>query len=396
MVFHKHIDAENLKDSCQAMVNIVNFFETGDHEIGAYGDPDLCFNGVLGSTVKGFYSQVLLDPPEEEFNAPSGLINGSDSFRSQSEVVGQKDEVLTGLWITKANPAQGAWIQLLCVESGKSDSLITAKACFAIHWAGLPDLELEVLFATNDEERSRLRNSPEACIVHKSPVHDIDTIGLHGKSIKEVHIIDRSLCDIDKYRDKSLQGQLGVKFDSRFSRAECCPGEHRKTQVNGRGINGVDHLINVDSIGIIDVKALGFTYQNFSYIMIDSPIPVFVSISEVGASHSSPNTHSVQKRTVTQAGLNVAQPFPEGQLGKDHTQKLVAGTETFADSRHGISLQASRKLLGIEHVRDLGENKPASVHPLWRLEIPKTGDPFQIEDTLFDRLTSDYKQYAKN
>jgi hypothetical protein len=53
-------------------------------------------------------------------------------------------------------------------------------------------------------------------------------------------------------------------------------------------------------------------------------------------------------------------------------------------------------LLGIEHVGDLGENKPATVHPLLRLRSPEAGDPFQIEDTLFVLLTSDNKQYAKN
>jgi hypothetical protein len=378
------------------MIDSVDLFETGDHEVSTDGDPDLGFDGILRSSVKGFYSQVLFDPPEEQFNAPSGLVDCSDCFGSKGEVIGEKDEVLAGVRITVTHPAQCGWIQLLGFITGKPDSLIAAKPLFTIHRSGLANMELKVLFGTNDEETSRLRNGVKALVVHESPVHDINASRFHGKSIEEVHVVERSFCDIDKNWDRSLQCQLGVELDSGLGGAECRPGKHRKAQINGSGIDCVNHLIDVDSIGIVNVEALGFTYQNFGYILIDSPIPVFVCISQVGAGHSSTDTHRVKKRVVSQTSFNVPQAFPEGQLRKDHTEKLVAGAETFTDSRHGVTLQTARKLFGIEHVRNLGENKSASVHPLLRLETAKSGDPFQIEDTLFRGLTSDYQQYAKN
>lgn len=396
MVFHKYIYAENLEDSCQTEVDIVDLFETGDHEVSADGDPDLGFDGILGSSIKGLDSKVLFDPFEKEFDAPSGLVDLSYSHDIKGKVIGKKDKVLTGVRVNKMHSAQNNGIKVSGFDASESDTLITPETGIPIDRTGLAHLEVEVASGTNDKESPRLSDAIQSLKVHKAPVHYINASRFQRDTVKEVNIMHRSFCDIDKYRDRALKGHLGVEFDGRFSGTKSCPGKHWKTQVNSCGIDSVNHLINIQSIRISHVEALRPSYQNFGYICIGSPIPLLVSVSEIGACDPSPDAHGIQEVVVSQTGLNVAQSLPEGQLGENHGKELIAGTETFTDSGHGISLNATRQLLGIEHVCDLRENHSALIHPLLRLTSPETGDPFQIEDTLFCRLSFDYEQYTKN
>lgn len=396
MVFHKHIDAENLKDPCQILLNSVCLLETGDHEISADGDPDLGLHGVLGTAIECLDAQVLFDPLEEELDAPSRLVDRSHCLGRQRKVIGKEDQILSGIRINKVDPPQEDWIKSPRFDPRKPDALVTAKPLFAIDGTRLAHLEVKIALGPDDKETACLGNSIQALIIDVCPVHDIQTSRFPGNTVEKVDIVDGSLRNIDKYWDRAFEGHLCMDLDSRLGRAEGRPREHRETQINGSGINCVNHLLDVESVRVVTVETLCFSYQNIGYIRIDPPIPVLVGVGQISPCHSSPYSHCVQERVVTQTRFDVPQAFPEGQLSEDHRKKLVAGAETFTDSGHGITLQATRQLLGIEHVGDLGENKPATVHPLLRLTPHKAGDPFQIEDTLFVLLTSDNKQYAKN
>lgn len=80
------------------------FFLDDRHEdIDSNGDPDLRLHGVLGGTVEGLDSEVLLYPPEEEFHFPSRLVQLCDDVGGEGEVVGEQNKAVVGIGIVVMN-----------------------------------------------------------------------------------------------------------------------------------------------------------------------------------------------------------------------------------------------------------------------------------------------------
>jgi hypothetical protein len=75
------------------------FFDNSYQDINTDGDPDLSFDGVLRNSEKGFDTQVLFDPLEEEFDLPAALIESGNLSRGQQEIVGQKNQTVRVLKI---------------------------------------------------------------------------------------------------------------------------------------------------------------------------------------------------------------------------------------------------------------------------------------------------------
>jgi hypothetical protein len=72
----------------------------------------LSFHGVLTIAIKGFDAQMLLDPFEEQFDLPVGLLQLSHDKRRESKVVGQKTQSASLLHIPIENAPQSVRIVL--------------------------------------------------------------------------------------------------------------------------------------------------------------------------------------------------------------------------------------------------------------------------------------------
>jgi hypothetical protein len=73
----------------QGEIEMQTLFYNGDQNIGGYGDPYLCFDGILGSAEKSLDAKVLFDPFEEEFHLPTAFVNIADSQGWKRGVVGK-------------------------------------------------------------------------------------------------------------------------------------------------------------------------------------------------------------------------------------------------------------------------------------------------------------------
>jgi len=74
-----------------------------DEDVGGDGNPDLGLDGVLGGPIERLDAQVLLDPFEEEFDLPAGLVELGDGPCGQIELIGQEDRAFVDLGIEVAN-----------------------------------------------------------------------------------------------------------------------------------------------------------------------------------------------------------------------------------------------------------------------------------------------------
>ena len=74
-----------------------SLFDDCDQDINGHCDPDLCLDGILGGTEKGFDAQVLFDPLEEQLHLPAAAIEVADDQSRQGKIIGKKYQCFVGL-----------------------------------------------------------------------------------------------------------------------------------------------------------------------------------------------------------------------------------------------------------------------------------------------------------
>ena len=62
-----------------------------------------------------------------------------------------------------------------------------------------------------------------------------------------------AFADMIECRNIAAQIQGCMKFDGRFGLAEVGPRENRQTQVDGRGVEGIDGLVEFDAEVLVDI-----------------------------------------------------------------------------------------------------------------------------------------------
>jgi hypothetical protein len=63
-----------------------------------------------------------------------------------------------------------------------------------------------------------------------------------------------------------------------------------------------------------------------------------------------------------EAGFDVAQTFPPGQLGEGHTDELLPTGEVVDFLVAGVAMNTALELLGVDLIQELGQNKTTGMH----------------------------------
>lgn len=71
---------------------------------------------------------MLLDPLEEQLDLPAQTVELGDSEGGQREVVGEKDQPLSGLGVLEPDTSQRRGETFLRVEAGERDGLVADEA----------------------------------------------------------------------------------------------------------------------------------------------------------------------------------------------------------------------------------------------------------------------------
>lgn len=386
--FLKNVHAQNLQYPAQTFVDSMNLIETGDHQVNADCNPDLGANCVLSGAEKGFDTEVLFDPFEEEFDLPPAFINGCNGYGGQFEVVCEEDQPLAALGIDIADTPERLGVIALSLPCAQADDLVASQPGGFIDGPGLLDAELGVAFCTYNKGCPCLLNTIETCEIEIASVDNVDAAGFDDDLVEKMNVVDGTIGNTDEYWDGAGQIDLGMQFNRGLGFTEVRPREHGKAQVDCRGINGIDHLFKIEPVGVMGIEFTGFANENMSESFIDTPIAELVRISQIGSGNVATDTHRVPLRTVAQASFNIPQTLAEGDLGESHREELVAGRHPSAGSGHRVALDATRQLLWIQHIADLCKYETSSVHPLLRMKLTKTCQPVQMQDTPFEPLAA--------
>lgn len=345
----------------------MHLIETGYHQVNADCDPYLSSHGVLGCAEKCFNAQVLFDPLEEQFDLPTAFVDGRDIMCRQVEVIRQEDQTLSSFGIKETDTSEFFRVVSLTFVSAQPNGLIAAQAAGLVDWTRLIQAESHITFCSDNKVGVRTLNSKESGKVKVSAVEDIDASGFKEHSIHEVNVMYRSVCNMHEDRDRTSQVNLSVKFNRGFSPAEMSPRKHRQTQINRGGIDGINHIVDVESVGVFAIKSPRLANQNLSECFVNTPVTMLVRISEISPSDITSDAHAVEMRTASQTCFDISKTLPKSYLSKSHRKKLIPGGHTLARSRHRVKRHAAVELLTMDEIRDLSENETSSVHPLLRM-----------------------------
>ena len=154
-----------------------------------------------------------------------------------------------------------------------------------------------------------------------------------------------------------------MQFDGSFAFAEAGPREHRKTQIDGGGIERVDRLFQFHGERLARVQSPGLLDQDLSEIGINLPIPILVGMGQRAAGNSASNAHVVESAcNRTQRGFDIPQTLAIGQLGEDHAQPLLPTGEVFYLVISSVALNTELKLIPGDAIHQLGKDCSPYIH----------------------------------
>lgn len=366
----------------------MNLIETGHQEVNAQCDPDLGAHGVFGRAKKRFYTQVLFDPLKEEFNLPAALVDRGNGKSGEIEVVCKKDQPFPGFRIEITDTAQPLGIVPLPFFGSKSDGLVAPQAGRFINRPRFEDIGTCVAFGANHEIRTGRLDSEQPREIEITTIKNVDASRVVVELVHEVDVVDRTVCDPHEYGDWSGQIDLSVKLNRRLGGSEMRPGKDRQAQINGGSIDGINHLVEIESIGVPGIQPSCLADENLSECFVNAPVPMLVRVSEVCPRDIATNAHCVAVGATPEASFNIAKALAESDLGKSHREELIAGGHALACSRHGVQRHGAIELLSVDEIGNLCEDKASSVHPLLRMNLPTEDQPVRMRHTSFYSLAT--------
>ena len=129
--------------------------DDGDEDIDGYGDPQLRLHGVLRGSIEPLDAQMLLDPLEEQLDLPAALVELANGHGRQVEVVGDEHQLLAGLAVVEADPAQVLGIETAGLDAVERDGLVTDDAGGTIGGRRVDAARVHVRLGASDERRRR-------------------------------------------------------------------------------------------------------------------------------------------------------------------------------------------------------------------------------------------------
>ncbi len=137
-------------------------------------------------------------------------------------------------------------------------------------------------------------------------------------------VVQLAVRDVDETGNAAPQVEQGVHLHRRLGGAEVRPREDRQAQVDGRRIQRVDGVGQLQSQILVGVQLPCPDDQPLGHLGMDAPVAPFVGIGQGRAPDRLAEAHVIELRCMDrEAGLDVAQALAIGQLGEGHGPVLL-------------------------------------------------------------------------
>jgi hypothetical protein len=356
-------DAQDLQDFVQREVHVPFFPYDGHQHIGANRNPDLRLHSVRRSPIKRLDSQMLLDPTEEQFDLPATSINVRDRQRWQVEIVAQEDEPLPRLDVAVDHATQGIGVELRCHWTTQDDRLVATQSRDLVHRTRHATTEVEVGFRSGHEVRQPGTQAMKSAKIEIASIHHIEGTRFDRQDVEDVDVVGLAIGNQHKTRDIPMQVDERVKFDSSLVASKWSPRKKREAEVDGRGIQRVGGLLELNPKTIGEIQSPRSGDQDMSEVLVDPPVAQFVGIGE-----GTPSNDTAKPRMVkffvegVETDFDVSQALAIGQLSESHAEKLIETREAANPPIAVIANDASVELAFGKGVDQLRKDVAIVVH----------------------------------
>ena len=310
-------------------------------------------------------------------------------------MVGQKAEPLPGFGIHVADAPESMRVVALCLAGAQSDNLIAAQSGILVDRFGLQDTEPGIAFRADDEVGADHFDAEQPGEVEVSSVENIDAPFFEPHCIHEVNVVHGPVADAHEHGNRPVQIELRMELDGRLGATEMSPRKHRQAQTDGSSVHGVNHLVEIEAIGVVGIQTTSFADENLSERFVNPPVAMFVRVGEIRSSDVPANPHRAQMRATAKARFDVSKALAKSHLSESHREKLIARSHAFAYPRHRMQSHAAIELLAVNQLGDLGEDQASGVHPLLRMNPNRLSQPVQMRHIDFSSLDPSNQPFTK-
>lgn len=365
------MNAQNLQSSVESAGQLELLVKDRDHQVGADRNPDLGLHRVGTGAVVMFDSQVALDPAEEQLDAPAQLVEHGNRQSRNFQVVGQEDQLFAGFRIVVSDFPKEDGKRLPRFGESRFSNMIAAQAGKPVHRLRVMPRELEIGFCASDKESSGLGNQCQTREVHVASIHEVKSSSFEKEAVEPSHVVLSRSGDVDAGRNRATQVDLGVHLDSCFRLPEVRPRKQGKRQVDCRGIQRVNRIVQIDTEIFFGIKGLGFADQTLCEILPNPPVPVFVGFGQRRFGNRFAKAKVIEcLGTSVETGSDVAQTISRSHLSEDHADELLSALEMTDTLLRSISGNESGKRLAIDEFDYLREDVATGVHRSKPWKIP--------------------------
>ena len=357
------MNAQKLQSSVEGAGQFHLLVNDRDYQISGHCDPYLRLHRVGTRAVEVLDPEMLLDPSEEQLDAPTHLVEHGNGKGRDLQVVGEEDQFPFCFRVVVAHFSQkgGKGVSRFG-ETGFAD-MIAPQAGEAIHRQRVMPGELQLALGPCDEEGPCVCNEEEAGEIHVAAIHQIERSGFEQKAVEPANVVLACSGDVDAGWDRTPQVDLGVHLDARLGLPEIRPREECQREVDGGRIECVDGVVEIQAKIFPGIQCPGLAHEALGKVLPEPPVALFVGIRESGFGNGLAEPEMMQiRRSRIEAGGDVAQSFPPSQLGEDHADELLAAAE-MADMGLGVvAFDQAGKCLAIHEIENLRENVASGIH----------------------------------
>ena len=314
-------DTHDFKDG---PANLEVVLDDGNETIGDDGDVNLYAHSIFGFSPEPLDLKMLLDPFEEQLHLPPIFIEQGDVLRTEKEVVRVVYETAMQLRSIVDNPSDDSGIFLLILLFCEPNALVFEDIVSPIQYAfSIGNLVCRLTLFSDDKECPERVDAIESDEVKIASVKHIARQRLVCEPVHRVDIMDFGVGNPIEYRNFRGDVNLCMDFNARLCASEFCPSENGHTEINGRGVDGIEPAMQFKLL--CDTLGLGNGYHMKSKLLED-----MVVSEKIGFRKHLPVDRFISKaemlRLLSMGGCNICK-LPESsaahQLAEHQNQHMA-------------------------------------------------------------------------
>ena len=206
-------------------------------------------------------------------------------------------------------------------------------------------------------------NSMQTGEIEISSIQNVNCSAFDEQFVEDIDIVNLTRGNPHHRGNRSVEVEQGMQFHRPFPLAELRPGEKGQAQVDSRGIESVNRLLQFQAKVLVSVKLSGLSDKNLGKVRIDAPISHRIGIGQGVSGHLTADPQVIEFRLGRpQTGFDVAQALPISKLRKGQAKKLVPARKRLDLVMALIPFYALAEFVSGKKIHQLGKYRFAGIH----------------------------------